>query len=156
MLAGEHVFVGDQDVLLLISAMYVYSTGCAFGVSLQVREDDFESWDPSEISRGVRLGLVWPDGSEVLTSQRSGGLRRPAGPLLLLHGVGGSPGSYSYQYWLWPLPPLGAMTLVADGPQWRIGKQRLTLNSEDITRAGERVVRIWDDDRPEPPLRRRE
>jgi hypothetical protein len=98
--------------------------------------------------------VVWPDGTKLLSEMwLDGRLERPSDPVL--RGPGGvfSRGSRQIymSHWMWPLPPPGQLTLVAEWAERGIPETPIALDAAVILQAASEVVRIWDDDRPLRP-----
>jgi len=144
-------------VTLGVSCFEVYSTGCSIAIKGFARQ-----LDPQRSQRhmglagpgsGMRLGVIWSDGTQISSDARpSPGL--PKGPTLLGGATGSGGDTYQEMnaaFWMWPLPPAGEMKLIADWPEQNIPEHSLPVDAGPILAAVERVVRVWDDDRPTRP-----
>jgi hypothetical protein len=133
-----------------VSQLTVSSNGCTISLTGFTRTPDVE-----ESPRyGVRFGVVWPDGTKLLSEVwLNGRLERPSTPVL--RGPGGFFSSSSRQvymsHWMWPLPPPGKLTLVAEWADRGIPETAIELDAAVILQAASEVVPIWDEDRPLRP-----
>jgi hypothetical protein len=66
---------------------------------------------------------------------------------LVLRPTGGGGGRFHrrWEFYLWPLPPKGRLTLVADWPAERIAETYTELDAGDIRAAAARAVVVWRD-----------
>ena len=62
------------------------------------------------------------------------------------HGGGGGPGSYETTFWLWPVPPPGAVTLAAEWPALGIELTRHEIDAGLIIDAAARSEVLWPED----------
>ena len=62
-------------------------------------------------------------------------------------GGGGGGWSYEVGYWVYPLPPSGAMTVAVEWPSQELGLTTRTIDGGEIAAAGARSELLWDDDR---------
>jgi hypothetical protein len=46
-------------------------------------------------------------------------------------------------YWIWPLPPPGAVTFVCEWPKLEIPESQATIEGEAIREAAGRAERVW-------------
>ncbi|GAA0979341.1 hypothetical protein ENKNEFLB_02630 [Nocardioides aquaticus] len=70
----------------------------------------------------------------------------PAHPVLSGGGGGGGPSAVDRNYWLWPLPPAGALKVVCQWPQLGIGPTTSQIDANSIHAAATRAQPIWPSD----------
>jgi hypothetical protein len=124
--------------------------------------------------RGPRLGFEFSDGSVARTDQpgrppQFGGNsvelvtvshapgRNPFGvatdddgipvaPVLVQRGGGGGGERYEVQFWCFPLPPPGPMTIHADWPEQDVAEVSIPFDADLIRDAAATAVTIWEPD----------
>lgn len=156
---------GDRGVIAL-SHVLAHSTGLSFDLVAHVggleprqarsifHEQHEVSGDPADLPDGfLRFGLELPDGVRL---SNLGGRRPwarpadgPSGPVLTQHGGGGGQSSstgisWSVGFWLWPLPPAGALRLYCEWPVAGIALTDAGLDAGPLLAAASRAARIWD------------
>jgi hypothetical protein len=60
--------------------------------------------------------------------------------------TGGSPNTEDKKhqdYWIWPLPPPGAVTFVCEWPKLEIPETQATIEGEALREAAGRAERVW-------------
>jgi hypothetical protein len=95
-----------------------------------------------------RFGLRFSDGRIGIAPRRPGGPQPPpAEDAVLLRQQSGGGGQYfrHYTFYLWPLPPIGRLTLVLDWPAERITETHTELDADPIRSAAARAVVVWSD-----------
>jgi len=131
-----------------------------FTLELQLRNDDemFEvPWELHHRHRGrrsadedlpddfMRFGVLFADGSSwsnvdaVFPSPSE----PPTGPLVMSRGGGGGGGSWVMNQWLWPLPPDGSLTFIAEWPKYHVDESRATVDAGRIREAVTQVEDLW-------------
>jgi hypothetical protein len=58
-------------------------------------------------------------------------------------GGGGGGRSWSFRYWLWPLPPAGSLTVVIEWPFHAIPLTRIALDAEPLRLAAATSESLW-------------
>lgn len=58
-------------------------------------------------------------------------------------GGGGGGSSWSMAYWLWPLPPVGPLSFIAEWPAYGIGESRATVDAGALRREAEHADVLW-------------
>jgi hypothetical protein len=99
----------------------------------------------------VRIGVLFADGRKgtSLNDRRAFfGQEQPEGPILTPRGGGGGQGVWNVDYWLWPLPPAGPLTIVAAWPGFGIDETRVELDATPIAEAAKGVVTLWPEGEP--------
>lgn len=161
---AEVVLIRTEQVAVAVGSVRAYSNGFEFTVYIRLRREDEASWpghsDPFERHRPrrgtegsddeLRLGILYADGRRAATT---GGHWRPPdddddGRLVLQQGGGGGRSrSCDWDFWVYPLPPDGPVTLVASWLRHGIGESRAELDGGAIRSAARRAVTLW----PEEP-----
>jgi hypothetical protein len=125
------------------------------GGMLPSRDDD-----GNLVAEFVRFGVQFPDGAKVTNFDYSW----PPSPDATepMHGMdsgagGGSDSDASQQFWIWPIPETGDLTLVCEWPAYGIPESRLTIDGDVIRDAAARSLPVWADQAATPvrPGRRR-
>jgi hypothetical protein len=68
---------------------------------------------------------------------------RPSGPVVVMRSGGGDRGSWAMNAWLWPLPPDGPLTFVAEWPKYRITECRADVDGGRVRAAASRAEQLW-------------
>lgn len=159
--APTRAVVFRTDEAILIAGRFdVYRTGVEFTLELQVRNED-EIYDvPWELQHRhglrrsadgelpeefLRLGVLYADGSSWSNVDAfvMPGSEPPAGPLMMSRGGGGGGGSWTMNQWLWPLPPEGPLTFIAEWPKYGIVECSAAVDAGEIRAAAARVEDLW-------------
>jgi len=131
-------------------------------------DEQREAWtrQPPWFKPEDELGVPVPLGGVIARSERSvvgervsnlgghRGMRRafsgeePDGPILMPNGGGGgsgAPDSVAMRpgYWLWPLPPAGALRAWCEWPALEIPLSSLELDADAIHDAARRALPLW-------------
>ena len=161
-------------VVILLSHIDVFSTGCVLRVRISVHNRDHapaEDWyDLQDIVMAgrrhhggrplggelpddlLRFGVRFSDGSKATTT--AGPVPHeldaaPKGPVLMQQGGGGSGSdgliTTNWALWLWPLPPAEAFDLIFEWPAMGVAMQRVDIDGGQIRRAAETVQSFWGD-----------
>lgn len=101
----------------------------------------------------LRLGVMFSDGHRAATT---GGHPWPhdadADRLVLLSDGGGGGGRrWDANFWVYPLPPGGPVTLVVSWPKYDVAETRAELDGAAIREAAGRAVILWPDDPDSEP-----
>lgn len=156
---------------MAVKSVQVFSTGCSFDVSWIFRRGDEgdEKWaelnavffrgGPSMSAGHVSLdstllfGVEMPDGARASTgAQRLQGLhgnpgQQPEAPVLEFRGTGGNGGDDEMAgggtLWLWPLPPPGALRLVAQWKDLGMEETSIVLDGGQLRDAAVAVQEFW-------------
>ncbi len=149
-----------DDLMFLIHDIRVYSVGLTFEALLFSRLEEkgfgITPWErrrrplrPGEIDRSdekMRFGVELADGRSWTTlddvdsqtgeehdkPDRLGGPEEPDGPIVMARSGSGGDGEWSMKYWMWPLPPSGPLTFVADWPSRGIAEARVSIDADLI------------------------
>lgn len=153
----------DQAVVML-AGMRAFTTGVAMTLLVRTRAqlrrfdlndelfdgpyrgDQERAWQRDrlkwgfEFADGRRVTSVdpWPD---PVDPQRT-----PERPVLSGGGGGGGPRAVDRDYWLWPLPPPGVLTVVCQWPRFGIERTTGLIDAGQIAAAAARAQSIWPSD----------
>jgi hypothetical protein len=150
-----------DDVAVGLLDVTAFSTGLTFRMEVRLREHD-ELIDPfamrmPHLRRGatelpdevLRFGFELADGQRVTNIGHFPGFEdQPPGPILIQRGGGGGGRSWSFGYWLWPLPPAGTLTVVLEWPSQQIALTRVELDAEPLRAAAAESEKLWPGDEP--------
>lgn len=106
-----------------------------------------------------RIGVQFSDGTKA-TNVGGMGHRPPPGtdeepPRAVMMPMGGGGGGHSWRQrlWIWPLPPPGRLSFVAEWPSEGVELSRVDVDADAIRNAAEQAEILWpaDDEAPVPP-----
>lgn len=157
-------------MVMAVKSVEVFSTGCVIEMVWTVRrgsESDVEWGTVTEQcfnrasyrnspqaghSGGPRFGVGYPDGRKAAADQ----LHHPGfeatdvatGPVLMTTGGGGGSGSddevgSASRFWLWPLPKVGDLRIVAQWTDLGMGEKSALVSGEELAAAAEKVQKYW-------------
>jgi hypothetical protein len=148
-----------DELALALLDIVAYSTGFGLKLVLRFRPDaDFDprsmmmqmhGGDPDEL----RFGIAFSDGRKATNL----GPRRPPSEdppeISLSRGGGGGGGSrgWEFNFWVYPLPPPGPITLALEWPARGLAESRHELDAGAILEAAAKSEKLWDDNRPIGP-----
>ncbi|HEY1456509.1 MAG TPA: hypothetical protein VGG31_08415 [Candidatus Dormibacteraeota bacterium] len=163
----REVLASDAGVVIALIDCVAYSTGFMFTIALRTKDEidaremgfgpPFAGGERRHM--GMEFGIQFADGSTAasggtLSPELIARLRRHAeghetlssdGPILAPRSGGGGGKRWDFQYWVWPLPPEGKLTITCE---WR--SRGMVLASHDldgaaIRRAGAASTSFWKD-----------
>jgi hypothetical protein len=153
------VLFRTPDVVMTVGRFDVYPTGIELTLELMLRAEDDDGWShlPWEARRPLpasdheipdellRLGVIYADGStwSNLDAVPRSLDEAPPAPVVFGRGGGGGGGSWSMRHWLWPLPPPGPLTFVAEWPRFATGECHATIDAARLLAAGEQAETLW-------------
>lgn len=156
---GSTVVFRNEKAALIFDHFNAFQTGLQFTLNLWIREPDLKSraqWDPPWESRDFGPDLDNPDflrlGMEFADASKWTNLRPlpfgnpdqpPPGPIVVSQGGGGGRGSWSFQQWMWPLPPAGEIAVHATWPAQGVGETSVTIDATPIVEAARRAEAVW-------------
>jgi hypothetical protein len=158
-----NLVLGRSDkAALWISAATVYTDGFEFDLQLRHRLDQELFFDPffmhhpgrpggspeEGLDPGLlRFGIQFSDGGKATIP---GGMpfldadAPPDGPVLWPGGGGGGGGGrWHHGFWVWPLPPAGALAFVCEWPLADISETRSEIDSALLREAAAEAVALW-------------
>jgi hypothetical protein len=151
------ILVRTPDVIVVAGKFDAYPTGVTFSIDLQLRAVtyDFEHvpWElhhragladglPDDL---LRLGILYADGStwSNLDARYADFDSAPPAPFVMSRGGGGGGNRWSMEQWLWPLPPAGPLTFVAEWPRYGIAETRAVIDATALRSAADSAVDLW-------------
>ena len=144
--------LGHTDkVRIALVGMRVWPDGVSFGLHVLRRwapplpRPGF-GFPPEHDDWSFRFGVKFSDGRIAIAPKR---LTPPPpdedGVLLRQQSGGGGQHFRQYDFYLWPLPPRGRLTLVLDWPLEGIIETRTEFDAGEIRSAAARAVVVWPD-----------
>lgn len=146
-----------DDLAIALLGVVAYSNGLQLQVELRRRTEP-EDVDVMHLhmrrrhARGgelapevLRFGVQLADGRKAtnLDARPWGADEEPTGPLLMERGGGGGGRSWSFGYWLWPLPPAGTLTIAVEWPALGVALTTRDLDTRPLLDAAARSERLW-------------
>jgi hypothetical protein len=158
----------SERAALWIPALTGYVDGFEFDIELRHQPDEEELEHPFFPGRRrprrrrtagegldpdlLRLGIQFSDGRKATnidwaTPSRMHGApdEPPEGPVLLPRSGGGGGGRWRQGFWVWPLPPEGALAFVCEWPAADIPETRNEIDSALVREAAAGAVVLWSD-----------
>ena len=163
---AEIVLVRTEQVAVAVGSVRAYPNGFEFTLHTRQRREDETGWrapdpfddhgsgqGPGMPGDALRLGVMFADGRRAATT---GGHPWPhdadADRLVLLSDGGGGGGRrWDANFWVYPLPPGGPVTLVVSWPKYDVAETRAELDGAAIREAAGRAVILWPDDPDSEP-----
>jgi hypothetical protein len=157
---AELILARTDEVAVAVGSVRAYPNGFEFTVHVRARraDDAVGDFDPFErLGYGrerraphdaLRLGVLYADGRRTATTAGHP-LKRDdnAENLILRHGGGGGDDrSWDSDFWVYPLPPAGPVTLVASWLEHGIAETRAELDGAAIREAAGHAVALWPDE----------
>lgn len=153
------VIFRTESAILMAGQFVVYPAGVEFTLSLSLAPQAEEWFDcPWELHhhprRGhsipppedlLRFGILYPDGSKWTNLLRSfpAPEEEPVGPVVMHRGGGGGGNSWKMAYWLWPLPPDGPLTFVAQWPALGVEESSASIDGSALRQAATEAEVVW-------------
>ena len=153
------LFRGDELAIALIGIV-AFSTGLELQVVVRRRhvsdEPDLMHFHMhGRAARGgelgpevFRFGVEYPDGRKATNLGHPPFGEDPPGPVLINRGGGGGGRSWNFGYWLWPLPPAGALRVVVEWPAFGVPLTDIELDGAAFAEAAAGVDVLWPGDGP--------
>jgi hypothetical protein len=153
----RELLVRTDDLAIALLGVVAYSNGLQLQVELRRRTeaDDTDvmhlhmrrrhARGPEIAPEVLRFGVQFADGRKATNvGGRPWGLDdQPAGPLLMERGGGGGGRTWSFGYWLWPLPPAGALTVAVEWPAQNVPLTTRELDTAPLREAAARSEALW-------------
>jgi hypothetical protein len=159
------IVLSRPRVVVAVVDCVAYSNGFKLGVSIRSKDEidhrslGFGSPMEREVKGTLRVGVRFADGRETTTSGHGPGLdvmayysvwregrepEVPAGPVIA-HGSGGGGGRrWDSEYWVWPLPPDGPVTVSCEWLAVGVELSSTEVDGGVIRRAGATSTSLWD------------
>jgi hypothetical protein len=157
---AELILARTDEVAVAVGSVRAYPNGFEFTVHVRARRaddavGDFDPFErlghrPGQRTRhdALRLGVLYADGRRTATTAGHP-LKRDfdAEHLILQHGGGGGDDRrWDSDFWVYPLPPAGPVTLVASWLEKGVAEARAELDGAAIREAAGRAVALWPDE----------
>ncbi|MPQ96434.1 hypothetical protein GB931_00540 [Modestobacter sp. I12A-02628] len=150
------VMARRDDVAVVLTPWLVYSTGVRVTLVVRTRESGTDLndlfWHSAGTSSadGFRLGVEFADGRWTAST---GG---PPGGEVVLNTAGGSGGDRSVEqdWWLYPVPPPGPLTVAIRCGAAGIDETVVTVDATPLATAAAAVEELWPWTPPTPPDQR--
>ena len=165
------VLARTEQVAVAVAGLTAYSTGVLLTLAIRwrgtLRDEDFyaelELFGRRAMQRRLgaelppellRFGVQFADGRKATTVGPDAPSRHglaadreeePPGPILTPSGGGGGGGEWDEEYWLWPLPPPGAMTFAIEWPSKGIELSMHEVDASPIIDASGSSEVLWPD-----------
>lgn len=160
----ELVIARNERAAVAVTKLGAYPAGFDFDLLIIVADTDDEL-DPMAMGfhrpgrRGadrqqmLRFGVQFADGSKVTNlpgreaalarhAQRDGG--QPASPVMHPMGGGGGSGEWRQRFWIWPLPPPGALTFACEWPGAGLELAVVTVDAAPLLDAATRAQTFFE------------
>jgi hypothetical protein len=155
---GELVLGRSDEAALGVSGFRAFPNGFEMTLTVALRDDDpfglgavyHRMHEPP--ARGadlpaefLRFGVRFADGTSAtnLAGRHLEPDASPTPPVLIQRGGGGGGRRFDFEYWVWPLPPDGPMTLVTEWPWKGIAESRAEIDTAPIRAAAARAVQLF-------------
>ena len=145
-LPAVRVLARSDNARIALVGVRCWPDGVSLDLHLMCRQlapDAKEEW-------GFRFGVLTSDGRRAAAREFPPGPRlgpAPDGSELVLRPIfgGGSRFHRHWEFYLWPLPPKGRLTMVTDWPAEGIRETYTELDAGEIRSAAARAVVVWRD-----------
>jgi hypothetical protein len=154
----ECVILATDHVVVSAAGFSVYPEGFVVAVQALARgvpgsENPFGTGpEPDGSDERLHIGFAFADGSTATAFAGPPGCETrtpPPGPVARSlrggRGSAGGRGEWSYDLWVWPLPPPGTMAIVAEWPATGIPVTRRALDAQIIRDAAARAEIVFSD-----------
>ena len=159
------VLARQPGLVIALTDCVAYSNGFNFGIAIRsANELDHRSFGfgpPSEADRAGRfeVRVRFADGREstvtghgpnpavmayYLAWQEGRELEVPAGPIIGQFGGGGGGKRMDFQYWVWPLPPDGPLSISCEWPKGGVASSWTEVDGDAIRDAGSTSTSVWE------------
>ncbi len=158
---GTFVVFETDFAALALSHLNAFDDGLQFTLDLWLRDSlgdevwhapfEHHRYDPGSRDDAdlLQFGFRFGDGSAWANIRPDRPWPDPDGPPRppLCHCSGGSGGRdhWSFEYWIWPLPPAGETRVFAAWPAHDIAETSIALDTDQIREAAGQARRIWPD-----------
>jgi hypothetical protein len=154
------LLVRSDEVAVALGGFVAYPEGVEFAFAVRRRRvDDDDDWLDVQM-HGRRRGRELPPeflrfGVELSDGRKATNLRgwhthveqgehTPDGPILIERGGNGGATHLDQRYWLWPLPPPGRLSFVAEWPSQGVALTRADIDAAPIIEASTRATTLWE------------
>lgn len=152
------VLARTNDVAVAVLGLTAFSTGFEIHATLRTREqlDNFHevlmmnrpTRHRAELEPELfRFGVEFSDGRKATNLghpfHKEQQDESPGEPVLMPRSGGGGGKSWEMNWWVWPLPPPGALALVCEWPAHGIELTRYELDGATVIDAASTVETLW-------------
>ena len=140
-----------SDAVVAVRGTTAYSDGLLLSVVVlfadEQKSEDLD-WQLQEYSRSpgrFRLGVVFADGTRATTGTREAPelVQPDTGAVLTLQHSRGGVLQWEGEYWLWPLPPPGALVVACRWPDRGIEESSVTVDPAPLLAAAATSRPVW-------------
>jgi hypothetical protein len=156
---AEVVLIRTDQIAVAVGSVRAYPNGFEFAVHTRRRSDD-ETTGPGAADpfgwhsrrrttapeNVLRLGVMYADGRRVATTSEHLPGDDPERLVLQQGGGGGSSLTWDADFWVYPLPPEGPVTLVVSWLEHGITEARAELDGGAVREAAQHAVILWPDE----------
>jgi hypothetical protein len=145
------ILVRTPSLVVIVDHVIAYTTGFTFRLAGRARAG--AALDPQSFERlhsphprhmdQLLIGIQFADGRKATNINRRPPEDGDPGPVLMGGGGSSGGGRFDFEYWIWPLPPEGALTFVIQWTEEGIGLTRVELESSPIFTAGNLSEPLW-------------
>jgi hypothetical protein len=146
------VLVQTPTLALLVDQVVAYTTGFSFRLAgrshpdaASARRRRFERVLTPRAGDMDRLliGVEFANGRKATNLEHGPPAGDDSGPVLMGGSGSSGGGRFDFDFWLWPLPPDGRLTFVAQWAEEGIDLTRLEVEASAIRAAGEQSEPLW-------------
>ncbi len=147
-LAGFHVYSKGVEILLMLRTLSEFVLDDPTGTRelMRRRIDPTSDSLPDAV---FRFGLEFSDGRKATSLDSHwwdpDWQTKPPPSIHLGMTGGGGGAAFNWQVWLWPLPPMGVLTVVCEYPQAGIALTRYEVEAAPILEAASQSIKLWED-----------
>jgi hypothetical protein len=158
----QHLLTAGDDAVVVLTSCVAYTTGFSLGAGIRRKHDPEPvplpsmRREPDEMKLDV--GVRFSDGRESTSTGYTMHQQirsymddfaagqdppEPAGPVIGMHGGGGGGRRWDLNFWVWPLPPDGPLTITCHWPGGGVPDGSVEIDGSAIRRAGQRSQKLW-------------
>ncbi len=160
----ELLLARTAEVAVGVTCALAYPNGISFSLSVRRRTArrphagpdpffDHHSHRGGELPADVfRFGFELADGSKVTNVVGFPAFDQTPERVLIQRGGSGGERTWDVEYWLWPLPPSGPLTVVCEWPSEGIELTRVEIDVAPLLDAASRSEALWEDGEASPGM----
>jgi hypothetical protein len=146
----------SEEVAVRLLSATVFSTGFELATAVRTSEPiealhesfglHYRRRKSAELEPGFfRFGLEFADGRKATNLGYPGSALRgdPSQPVLVPRGSGGGHRRWDGDWWVWPLPPAGPLSVVCEWPAYGIALTRQEFDAGVLLGAAAKVEQLW-------------
>ena len=149
----RRVLFRTDEVHLTADRFAVYPDGIEFTLTLMFASPQHGHWhDPWEprhnhggeiANDSLRFGVSFSDGSKWTNLDRRNLTLEMEGPVVMQTSASGGSDKFETQFWIWPLPPEGPLTFVAEWPARGIAEQLVEIDATELRERSKEAEVVW-------------